>query len=334
MRPGMRTMVWLFVCLCGVGLFAQRGGVIRGVVRDPDGNPLPRALVELAGGPATVQTRTSSIGEYSFDSLRPGTYTLSVPPDGFTLSAFQKAGLQVAAGQTVQVDVRLEWGNNLGTPGDDQSRYYLRLGDPPRGAAPRTSRGRPDFSGVWISTNFDNDPAAPPMPLPWAESLVRERIANELKDHPSGFCLPGGVIPGGPLIYQIVQNDSSAVWLFENVPNYRQVYLDGRDHPKELNPSWTGHSVGRWEGNTLVIDSVGFNDKSWIGIFPHTDKLHVVERYTRTDRGHLDIQVVTEDPGAFARPWRSRATWTLAPDHEVYEYVCAENNKLLQGSSR
>jgi len=318
------VLVWSFC----VGITsAQNGGAIRGVVRDPEGNPLPRATVELARGSAVVRTQTSPTGEYVFASLRPGTYTISIPPDGFTLAPFQQEGVQVAAGQTIRVDARLQWGGNLGTLGDDQSRFYLRLSDPPIGPVPRTRRGKPDLSGVWIGTHFQHDPAADAMPLPWAEALVKERIANDVKDHPNAFCLPGAVIPGGPLIFQIVQHESSAVWLFENVPNYRQVYLDGRQHPKDLNPSWTGHSIGRWDGNTLVIDTVGFNDKSWIEIFPHTDKLHVIERYTRIDRGRLNIEVLIEDPGTFVRPWRSRATWTLAPDHEVYEYVCAENNK-------
>jgi len=335
-KVGLHALVWMLVWSFGVSLFAAQtgGGVIRGVVRDPDGTPLSRATVELTDAYAVVRTRTSERGEYVFPALRSGTYTVSIPPDGFTLAPYQREGVQVGPGQTVQVDVRLEWGNNLGTVGDDQSRFYLRLPDPPAGPAPRTSRGQPDFNGIWIGTQFQDDPAAPPMPQPWAEAVVRERIASELKDDPSGLCLPGSVIPGGPLIFQIVQNESSAVWLFENVPNYRQVYLDGRAHPKDLNPSWTGHSVGRWEGKTLVIDTVGFNDKSWIGIFPHSDKLHVIEHYTRVDRGHLNIEVVIEDPGAFVHPWRSRATWTLAPDHEVYEYVCAENNKLLQNRSQ
>jgi carboxypeptidase family protein len=342
LRPGARRLGWLSVLLtlcltlCSSLALAQIGGTIRGEVRDPDARVMARVQIELRNSAtgATIRTRTSAAGRYSFASLPAGTYDVLVAPDGFTLAPFARAGVRVEAGQTVAIDIRLQWGGNLGTPGDDQSRFYLGLADPPAGPAPRTRQGRPDFTGVWIGTlserfsGSDGKPEEPAL-LPWAEALVKERIGNELRDHPNAFCLPGAVIPGGPLIFQIVQTDAAMVTLFENVPNYRQVYLDGRLHPKEPNPSWMGHSVGRWEGNTLVIDTVGFNDKSWVEIFPHTEKLHVVERYTRPDRGHLRIEVTMEDAGTFVRPWRTHATWTLAPGHEVFEYVCAENNRMM-----
>jgi len=88
-----------------------------------------------------------------------------------------------------------------------------------------------------------------------------------------------------------------------------------------------GHSIGRWDGDTLVIDTVGFNDKSWIGLYPHTERLHVVERYRRVDMGHLEITMTLEDPGAFTKPWTINMSWVLAPGEEILEYVC-ENNKL------
>ena len=345
LRPGARCFCCLSVlptlclALCSSLALAQNGGTIRGEVRDPDARVMRNAQVDLRNSAtgATRRTRTSAAGQYSFVSLPTGTYDVLVPPDGFTLAPFARAGVRVEPGQTVAVDIRLQWGGNLGTPGDDQSRFYLGLADPPSGPSPRTRQGKPDFTGVWIGTLSERVPGSDGKPeepalLPWAEALVKERIGNELRDHPNGFCLPGFVIPGGPLIFQIIQTDAALVTLFENVPNYRQVYLDGRPHPKEPNPSWTGHSVGRWEGNALVIDTVGFNDKSWVEIFPHTEKLHVVERYTRPDRGHLRIDVTMEDPGTFVRPWRTHATWTLAPGHEVFEYVCAENNRMMPRS--
>src|SRR5262245_56633962 len=120
LRVSVCVLLWAF---CVSITSAQNGAAIRGVVRDPEGNPLPRATVELTGGSAVVRTQTSQSGEYVFPSLRPGTYTISVPPDGFTLAPFQQQGVQVAAGQTVRLDVRLQWGGNLGTLGDDQSRF-------------------------------------------------------------------------------------------------------------------------------------------------------------------------------------------------------------------
>jgi hypothetical protein len=332
------TLALIICCAASESLlFAQNGGTVRGVLRAPDGTPVARALVELKNATtgAVIRTHTSQSGEYSFGSLVNGAYALVVPADGFTLAALERRGIQVQQGETVRVDVRLEWGGNLGTPGDDQSRFYLGLPDPPSGPAPRTAGGRPDLAGVWIGTNFqvaqgsDGQPEAPVL-LPWAEPIVKERISNSAQDHPSGFCLPSFVFPGGSLIFKIVQSDSAMVTLFETMPTYRQVFLDGRAHPKDPNPSWMGHSVGRWEGDTLVIDSVGFNDKGWVEIFPHTEDLHVVERYTRTDQGHLHVDVTVEDPKTFTRPWRTAATWTLAPGHEVFEYICAENNKVPQ----
>ena len=338
-RPISAATLALMMCwaVSGSLAFAQNGGTVRGVLRAPDETPVARAPVELRNPMtgAVIRTKTSSAGEFRFESVANGTYTLVVPPDGFTLAAFERPAIQVQSGQSVQVNVRLEWGGNLGTVGDDQSRFYLALPDPPSGPAPRTMGGKPDFAGVWIGTAFENvrdtngEPERP-LVLPWAEPLVKERIGNSAKDHPSGFCLPSFAFPGGSLIFKIVQSESALVTLFETMPTYRQVFLDGRAHPNNPNPSWMGHSVGRWDGDTLVIDSVGFNDKSWIEIFPHREDLHVVERYTRADQGHLHIEVTVEDPKTFTRPWRTVATWTLAPGQEVLEYICAENNKLPQ----
>jgi hypothetical protein len=152
-------------------------------------------------------------------------------------------------------------------------------------------------------------------------------MANAGKDAPSTFCLPPFIFPGGPLIYKVVQTPALLITLFENVPNFRQVYLDGRAHPKEPNPSWLGHSTGSWQRDTLVIDTVGFNDKSWLGLgYPHTEMLHVIERYRRPERGHLEIEATLEDPGTFTKPWKERNTWYLAPEDDVLEYVCSENN--------
>jgi hypothetical protein len=120
--------------------------------------------------------------------------------------------------------------------------------------------------------------------------------------------------------------------LFEDAPGFRQVFLDGRSHPPTPNPTWYGHSVGRWEGDTLVVETVGFNDRSWIGVYPHTEQLRATERYRRSEYGRLEIQVVFDDPGTFMRPWTQNLVWYLAPQEEVIEYVC-ENNRtdLLVG---
>ena len=104
------------------------------------------------------------------------------------------------------------------------------------------------------------------------------------------------------------------------------MFLDGRRHPADPDPTWLGHAVGTWDGDTLVVDTVGFNDRSWIGASPHTETLHVTERYHRPDFGHLDVRVTFDDPRTFTKPLNQNLTWELVPDEEVLEFVC-ENNK-------
>jgi hypothetical protein len=110
----------------------------------------------------------------------------------------------------------------------------------------------------------------------------------------------------------------------------RQIYLDGRAHPNDWDPTFAGHAVGKWAGDELVVDTVGFNDKTWIDIagHPHTDKLHITERYRRIDLGHLEIRITIEDPGAYEKPWTMTKISDLAPNtEEIGRYICAENNQ-------
>ena len=113
--------------------------------------------------------------------------------------------------------------------------------------------------------------------------------------------------------------------ILEDFLAVRQVFLDGRAHPKELNPSWYGHATGKWEGDTLVIDTTGFNDRGWVGIYPETEMLHLTERYHRRDLAHLDIEITIDDPGTFKGPWKLIMAWDLAPREEVQEFVCEDN---------
>ena len=106
--------------------------------------------------------------------------------------------------------------------------------------------------------------------------------------------------------------------------------LNVRAHPADWSPTWMGHSIGTWDGDTLVIDSVGFNDKTWFhNDMPHTERLHVIERYRRLDLGRLEVEVTYDDPGTLTKPWSSRFIWELVPGEEIQEYVC-ENNRYQQ----
>jgi hypothetical protein len=165
--------------------------------------------------------------------------------------------------------------------------------------------------------------------LPWADKLTKERTENYSADDPEARCLPGGVPRAAPYHYQLVQTPQLLLMLFEgNIHSYRQIFLDRREHPRKTEPLWYGDSIGSWEGDTLVVDTVGFNDRFWFDMagHPHTTQLHVVERYHRRDFGNLDIGITIEDPGTYSRPWVIQRVSSLETGMEMSEYVCNENN--------
>lgn len=201
------------------------------------------------------------------------------------------------------------------------------------GPTPRTSDGKPDLSGIWSPDRtfiYDISSSLKPgeeLPLqPWAAKLAKERMS---KDDPEANCLPAGVPRMAPYPWKVVQTPQLVVFLFEgNIHTYRQIFVDGRGHPSDPNPTWYGDSIGKWDGDTLVVDSVGFNDKFWFDFagHPHTEKLHVIERYHRPDSDHLDYDVTIEDPGAYTKPFVMHGH-SLITKSEIMEYVCNENNQ-------
>ncbi|HUI79326.1 MAG TPA: hypothetical protein VLY24_15475 [Bryobacteraceae bacterium] len=208
---------------------------------------------------------------------------------------------------------------------------------PPAGTTPRTKDGKPDFSGVWNPDRhfiYDITSALKPGEVlalqPWAAELTKKRLS---KEDPEANCLPTGVPRLPPYPLKIVQTPSLLVILFEgNIHSYRQVFLDGRSHPKDLDPTWYGDSIGKWDGDTLVIDTVGFNDKFWFDFagHPHTDNLHITERYRRPDLGHLEEEVTIDDPGAYTKPFTMYGHFPLDTNAEIMEYICNENNQDVQ----
>ena len=192
----------------------------------------------------------------------------------------------------------------------------------------------PDLNGVWQGP-YTPDlsrtlPKGEPIPFtPYAS----ERFAKvDPANNPDGFCLPVGPARGfqSPAPFQLVQNDNTVAILFENQRIFRIIYLDGTKHPDDISdyPEWMGHSVGHWEGDALVVDTVGFNEGTWIdmGGKPHTDKLHLIERFTRTDLYTLHYEATIDDSGAYTAPWKVRFDVTWDPDGEIQEYICQENN--------
>jgi hypothetical protein len=205
---------------------------------------------------------------------------------------------------------------------------------PPAGQTPRTKDGKPDLSGVWNPDRhfiYDIGSALKPgevLPLqPWAAELTKKRMS---KEDPEANCLPTGVPRLPPYPLKIVQTPTVMVILFEgNIHSYRQIFLDGRSHPKDPDPTWYGDSIGKWEGDTLVVDSVGFNDKFWFDFagHPHTAQLHITERYRRPDLGHIEEEVTIDDPGAYTKPFTMYGHFPLDPATEIMEYICNENNQ-------
>jgi len=202
-------------------------------------------------------------------------------------------------------------------------------------ASPRAADGRPDLSGLWqlgieigYAANITADLAKTDV-QPWAETLSRERLGDFGKDDPEiTGCKPGGprhITRGG--LTKIIQTPTLIVFLFEDL-SYRQIFLDGRTMPADPNPTWMGYSIGRWEGDTLVVDSAGFNDRTWLDFagHPHTEALKMTERFRRRDFGHMDLTVTLSDPTVYAKPLTLSAGGTLSADNELIEFVC-ENEK-------
>ena len=206
----------------------------------------------------------------------------------------------------------------------------------PAGPAPKMADGHPDLQGVWRpqpNFSFDLSKALAPgesiEPLPWAAKLAAERMS---KDDPEANCQPTGVPRMAPYPWKIIQQPNLIVFLFEaNMRSYRQIFMNRTTHPKDPNPSWFGDSIGHWEGDTLVVDTTGFNDRFWFDFAgrPHSEQLHTIERYRRLDAETLEDRVTVIDPGAYAKPFTLVAKMPLMHE-EMIEYICTENNKDVQ----
>jgi hypothetical protein len=238
---------------------------------------------------------------------------------------------------------------------------------------PRTSSGKPDLTGVWqggstqpgaweeantglgvggsgrnpnaptVGSSNDRPAGRPGAPYQdWAAKKVLEAFDRRGIDDPTGHCLPAGIprsVMLGLFPQQFVQTPTQLVILYEYMSAFRVIPF-AAEHPDDLLPSYMGNSVARWEGDTLVVDVIGFNDKTWLagtGTF-HTDALHLVERYTRVSKDRIDYEVTMEDPNVLTKPWTLQSSLMLREGTRLQEYICAENNidpdryeKLLEG---
>ena len=258
------------------------------------------------------------------------------------------------------VSAHAQWINNpvTGIP--------MKDGKPDLSApTPRTAKGKPDLSGVWTTDSTsaeemkklfpgidvltvpgDNPLALPKFFLnvfadykpqdvpmtPRGAQIFKQRISEGVsKEVPTSHCLPAG-IPMGDLLpapRRIIQLPGLIVVLYDGINPQRMIYMDGRKHPVDPLPTWMGYSVGTWNGDTLVVDTRGFTDRSWLDGMghPRTEAMHIVERITRRDVGHLDVEVTFEDSGAYTKPFSIRYSSTLRPNLDILEGVCNENEK-------
>ena len=218
------------------------------------------------------------------------------------------------------------WQTELAPPGENERlfgdvfAYAVVPGDDPR-----------TFSKYFFNVLADFKPEDTPI-RPAAAELAR-RNAESARDNPSAQCLPQGIVRADVLSYnpfKIIQTPVVTAILYEADNTFRQVYTDGRKLPVDLQPAWLGYSVGKWEGDTLVVDSAGFNDRSWLDAFghPHSEELKVQERFHRRDFGHMDLQLTIDDPKMYTRPFTIKVTEVLVPDSDILEYVCEKEMDL------
>lgn len=305
-------------------------GSLTGTVFHPDGSVIRNAPIRARNEATSTdaRTRSSATGRYELQELPVGAYVLSVTMPCCEFGPYVNDNLSIDAGEMHEVDIRLVL-KELSIEGDDPGTINAQILSRqiiPDLPVPRMADGRPDLSGVWLTSNdpYPEEPQA----LPWAAELVEERIANSLIDHPHTRCLPGSPVVDGAaaFIVKFAQTSNLVLILLEGAPGFRQIFVDGRDHPAIPNPTWMGHSIGRWEEDTLVVDTIGFNSRGWTDLYPRTEMMRMEELYRRPDYGHLEVRVVFDDPGVFEEPWTWNMTWDLAPQEELMEYVC-ENNK-------
>jgi hypothetical protein len=335
-NPYMRWLP-LFV-LVAANLTAQQSsvGTISGAITDPEGRAV-RVPVQVVNTATKVAYRgmASAAGEYSISQLPAGTYQLTVQALANSYRAFVRDDVKVAARQTVKLDIHLEEGFALDTLGDgreffqDVARANAAKLVIPTGPTPRMPDGKPNLSGYWAAAGGSFDPGVAEF-QDWAAELARRHQADDLRDIPGARCLPNGIVLAvNNGVAQRIAQIAGLLVMYSEGQLPRQIYLDGRTHPSDPNPTWRGHTIGHWEGDTLVADTIGFNDKAWLDWSGHsqTELLHAVERYRRPDLGHLELEMTVEDRSALKAPWLIKRTYILDPKEDILENVCAENEK-------
>ena len=243
--------------------------------------------------------------------------------------------LQLAFLALVSVPAFAQWANVPPSPIPRTPDGKPNLSAP----VPRLPDGKPDLSGIWSPPtgylrNLARDLKEEVPFQPWAKALYDERAAGLYwREEPDANCLPQGVpkVLLAPAPWRIVQTPKIVFFVHEAFNLWWQAFLDGRrfvPHP-DVSPTWHGYSTAKWDGDTLVVDSGGFNGKIWLDQLgkPATEALHVTTRFLRKDVGRMDIQITIDDPKAYTRPWTVTVEVRLLPDTELMEFICLENEK-------
>ena len=204
----------------------------------------------------------------------------------------------------------------------------------PAKPAPRLASGRVQLNekGVWIGGGGIGGRGGADIPYqPWTKAVAADRRVQELEPHTR--CKASGfqrqfLTPYGAEILEVAELKRVFIFDIGGPHTFRTVYLDGRSHPKDLQPTYYGHSIGWWEGDTLVVDTIGYNESFWIdrGVAPHTDQLHTVEKFTRNDFNAMRYDLTIDDPGAYTKPWSGTMNLRLEAGTELFEYVCQQQN--------
>jgi hypothetical protein len=194
--------------------------------------------------------------------------------------------------------------------------------------APKGPDGKPDLSGVWSGANVVARPE-PTELQSWVVDLAHQYQQDYFKTRPMYQCLPSGPEAERYGGWKRILQTPAAIAILNDDLTYRVIFTDGRTLEDNPAPSWQGYSVGRWEGDTFVVSSAGFNDNAWLDNFGHpgTESLKVTERWRRKDFGHLEVQVTIDDPKAYTKPWGNTVSATLIPDGDLMEFICLENEK-------
>jgi hypothetical protein len=326
------VMALLLSYTCAVAM----AGTITGLVSGKDEIALAHApilIVNTATGDG-IRRYTSNNGRFSVEDMDAGEYSISVAMPCCSYLPYISNVVVLAENDTIDNSIQMELAGDLIALADDpgalaaellQRRVILDEPVP-------ILDGKPDLSGVWLLADdpFPEDP----VPYPWAAKVAESRNPDDLQQDLFARCLPGELpIPGAaiPMITKFMHKNELLVMLFEGPPGFRQIFVDGREFPKDPNPTWLGYSVGRWEGSTLLIETIGFDTRGRSGDYPRSEQMRLEERYTRTEYGYMELQMTIDDPGVFERPWVRSLHLDLVPQEELIEFVC-ENNKWIDGN--